>query len=569
MVVSSKTPGKPPGGGPVAPVRSRPAMAGWIVKQPLERYPDAGLRYVNLALVVLATAAFYYLAYVQYSVSASTFIHFGLTYTFAVYIGVAGTVLGAFATLLGGLADRLGRRRILIVGLTAVSLLIGFAVPQAPNKWWFFALLTIVGCIEGAVLVVTPALTRDFSPQLDRATAMGLWTVGPGLGTLAATVVASATLHGHTTWQDEFLYAGLSGLASSVLVLLGLRELSPALRDQIMVRLRERTLIEVRARGLDTERALHGHWRQMLRPVILVPSFAVSVFLLFYYAAVGSLVLFFLTVFGYSQQHTNALANWYWSTGIIAAVLFGLWSDKLAVRKPFMVIGAAIATIFMIVFAVDSTHPHTSYTTFVILLTGISFFGTAGYVGWMAAFTETVERRNPAAIATGLAAWGWLLRLVVAVSTACLPLVITSITPLIDHGAQVSAAATAAAPAQKIINAHPALSKRLAAYPPGAAPPALTALALHQIGPSGLATLNKARPDLTVLDDYGHQVQQAVARNATDWQRWWWICVGGNIVFIAIAPTMAGRWSPAKAREDILAHDAAVDRELAKLGSAQ
>ena len=35
------------------------------------------------------------------------------------------------------------------------------------------------------------------------------------------------------------------------------------------------------------------------------------------------------------------------------------------------------------------------------------------YTPWMASFTETVEARNPALIATGLAIWGWIIRIVV------------------------------------------------------------------------------------------------------------------------------------------------------------
>ena len=33
-----------------------------------------------------------------------------------------------------------------------------------------------VGLVEGICLVATPALIRDFSPQVGRATAMGFWT---------------------------------------------------------------------------------------------------------------------------------------------------------------------------------------------------------------------------------------------------------------------------------------------------------------------------------------------------------------------------------------------------------
>ncbi|MGW7527335.1 hypothetical protein [Streptomyces sp. NPDC054783] len=46
------------------------------------------------------------------------------------------------------------------------------------------------------VLVATPALIRDFSPQLGRATAMGYWTMGPVIGSPVVTVVTSSTLPG-------------------------------------------------------------------------------------------------------------------------------------------------------------------------------------------------------------------------------------------------------------------------------------------------------------------------------------------------------------------------------------
>ena len=52
----------------------------------------------------------------------------------------------------------------------------------------------------------------------------------------------------------------------------------------------------------------------------------------------------------------------------------------------------------------------------------------------MASFTETVEKRNPALTATGLAVWGWIIRIVIAISFAVFPSVLTSVTPLITYG---------------------------------------------------------------------------------------------------------------------------------------
>jgi MFS transporter, ACS family, D-galactonate transporter len=82
------------------------------------------------------------------------------------------------------------------------------------------------------------------------------------------------------------------------------------LRDQLMVSLRDRALVEARAAGIDPDRALSGHWRQMLRLDVIGSAFAISVYLFIYYFAVGFLVLYCATVYGYSTSRANALANW-------------------------------------------------------------------------------------------------------------------------------------------------------------------------------------------------------------------------------------------------------------------
>ena len=304
------------------------------------------------------------------------------------------------------------------------------------------------------ILVATPALIRDFSPQLGRATAMGSWAIGPVVGSLVVTTVTSHTLDSADLAGRDPLRGHLA-LVVWVIAFAGLRELSPRLRDQIMVSLRDRALVEARARGLDPEQELAGHWRQMLRWDIAGPAFAISVYLLLYYALVGNLVIYFSSVYGYSEQRANAVANWYWAANTVGLIAAGLVSDKLKVRKPLMVLGCVGTLITTTIFALPATHPDTSYHTFAVVFLFGGALGGVAYAPWMAAFTEGVEARNPAATATGLAVWGWILRIVVAVSTAFVPVVVTSVTPIVDHGTQVQAAQAQAAPALAIIAQHP------------------------------------------------------------------------------------------------------------------
>ncbi|CAG6397462.1 MFS transporter [Streptomyces cocklensis] len=550
--------------GPQAAGGDAPTLLQRLYRRDLAAYPATGPRMAYLAIVVVTTVVLYYMLYIQYAVATSIITHFDMTYRYFVWVSVIGNAVGAFASLVAGLADRWGRANMVVYGLLIASLLVFFGLPSAGSKGVYLVLFALVSIVEGIVLVATPALIRDFSPQLGRATAMGAWTMGPVVGSLVVTTVTSQTLD-TSSWQDELRYSAIAGLVVFVVAIFALRELSPGLRDQIMVTLRDRALVEARAKGIDPQAARRGEWRQMLRVDIAGSGLAIALFLLLYFAAVGNFVVYFATTYGYSEQRANAVANWYWAANAIALVVVGLLSDRLKVRKPFMIVGAVGSIVMTAVFATRATHPTTDYYTFAWLFVGIGVFSGVAYGPWMAGFTETVEKHNPAATATGLAVWGWTIRIVVAVSAAFIPVLVTSVTPLVDHGAQVAAAQTQAAPALAIVGAHPEVFAELGKYPAGKAPADVMARAVQEVGPADLATVQKAQPQLAVLQEYGTKVQKAAHDGPSQWRTWWWICVGGQVLFLPFVFLMAGRWSPRRAREDAALHQAAVDRELASL----
>ncbi|MEY9856363.1 MFS family permease [Catenulispora sp. GAS73] len=549
-------------------VDAGPGVLNRLWRRDLAAYPESARRYAYLGIVVLTTIVLYYLLYIQYAVATSIITRYHMTFTYFIWMSVIGNAVGAASSLLAGLADRWGRANLVVYGLLVAGILV-LILPSTSSKGEFLALFAALFFVEGIILVATPALIRDFSPQLGRATAMGFWAIGPVVGSLVVTTVTSHTL-GSSTWQDELHYSGISSLIVFVLALFALRELSPRLRDQIMVSMRDRALVEARARGIDPEQALAGHWRQMLRPGIAGPAFAVSVYLLLYYALVGNLVIYFSSVYGYSEQRANAVANWYWASNAVSLVAAGLISDKLKVRKPLMIVGCVGTITTTTIFALLATHAHTGYYTFAVLfLIGGALAGVT-YAPWMAAFTETVEEKNPAATATGLAVWGWILRVVVAVSAAFVPVVVTSVTPIVDHGAEVAAAQAKAGPALAIIDAHPAIFAELAKYPPNPAaiPPDVLGQAVAQVGLANLQTVQQAQPEIAILQAHGASVAKAVKDGPKQWQTWWWVALAGQILFLPFAAAMRGRWSPRKAREDAEAHEQAVAAELAKLQEA-
>jgi MFS family permease len=647
-----------------------------------------------LAIVVVATIVLYYEAYVSGSVSPKILTGYGMTFPFYVYISVVGNAIGAFGSLLAGLGDRWGRANLTAYGLVVVGLLTLFGIPNANDKWAFAILTIIVGLVEGVILVATPALVRDFSPQLGRASAMGFWTLGPVIGSLVVAVVSSNTVNHLGAWQDQYVIAGVAGLVVAVIALFGLRELSPQLRDQIMVSMRDRALIEAKARGINPEEAMgKSPWRQMMHWDVVGSAFAISVFLLIYYAAVGFFTIYFTTLYGFSLSKANSIGDWFWAFDAGVLIIIGIISDRFRVRKPFMVAGAIGAIVMLIVFL--NLGKGTSYSTFVVVISIMAAFLAIAYAPWMASFTETVEKHNPALIATGLAVWGWIIRVVVALSALIVPIVVGSITPVITYGAQVGTYATQyatelafvqahpdiVADAQKVppsviatatsipanvtaaaakippavlataqadqtqlanavkfapelsaIQANPALFTKLQADPTNKTlqAQAVAALGGGATGASELATIaaNQAaiagviavgpqlqtvqpyigdlttiapyasqlktiapysaqltamapysaqltslskpatQAALTYLQQHGAQVQTAAAAEPGQWKNWYWVCVGGMVVFLPFIFIMTGRWSPRKAKQDADEHEAKVAAELAALQKA-
>src|SRR4051812_35694310 len=180
-----------------------------------------------LGITVLATVILYYELYIQGAVATKIITDFGMSFTYFVFISVIGNAVGAFASLMAGLADRWGRANLVVGGLLVTGLLIGFGLPNTGSKELYLILFAIVSFVEGVVLVATPALIRDFSPQVGRGAAMGFWTLGPVLGSLVVTTVSSNTLDSHPDWRFQFFVCGIAPLVVFFVAFFWVPGLSP------------------------------------------------------------------------------------------------------------------------------------------------------------------------------------------------------------------------------------------------------------------------------------------------------------------------------------------------------
>ena len=490
-------------------IPSRPRWTASLWKRQLDAYPDTTARVVFLAITVLATVTLYYELYVGGAVATLLLTNLHMSFTFYVVTLAFGNLIGAFGSVFAGLTDRFGRANLVVFGLLFTGVFVAFILPAATDKWTFTIEGFVVAVVEGICLVATPALIRDFSPQVGRATAMGFWTSGPVLGSLIVAVVGSATIPAIVSdprfWTHEYRICGIAGLVVFVIAFLGLRELSPRLRDQLMVTMRDRVLIEARAKGMseqDIEAALRHPFRQLLKADIIVSAFAVAVMLLVYYTAVAFSVIYLNSVFGFSIKNANGLGNWNWGFNAIGVILIGFISDRFRVRKPFMVIGGVLAAVMLVVYLEQAGH-HPGYYTLAGILAALALGLGIAYTPWMASYTETVEARNPALTATGLAIWGWIIRVVVFASFLLIPVVINSVTPLVNYGATVSTYATQYKTQLAFATAHPDVVATAQKIPPNVIataqkiPPSV--LATAKADSVQLANAQKFAPELRVI----------------------------------------------------------------------
>ncbi len=260
-----------------------------------------------------------------------------------------------------------------------------------------------------------------------------------------------------------------------------------------------------------------------------------------------------------------------------------------------MLVGAIGAIVTLIVFLGYATHPYTSFSHWRSRACILAFFLSLAYAPWMAGYTESVEAKNPALVATGLALWGWILRLVVAISFIFLPVVIDSVNPVVRQSALCRPRDRRPADADLLGQMHPAtvalrrrtrslltaIQANQAVVNAVAANPSAAniAAATKALGPANFAQLIKYQSQLkTLIVPYQAQVAylgahaaeftdlaNGAAKSPQQWQHWFWVDVAGMVVFIPTIWLIGGPWGVRKARRDAEEHDRAVEEELARL----
>jgi len=145
-------------------------------------------------------------------------IEFGLSDASLGALGTAFTLLYAFVGVpLGRLADKIGRKGILSVGVFVWSLLtVGSGLAQ--NFWQIFALRLGVGVGEASCAPAATSLIGDLVPASWRAKALAVFMLGLPVG-VALSFAVSGTVAKTYGWRAAFFVAGVPGILCAIAVL--------------------------------------------------------------------------------------------------------------------------------------------------------------------------------------------------------------------------------------------------------------------------------------------------------------------------------------------------------------
>ena len=231
----------------------------------------------------------------------------------AITLTLACRPLGAF--IFGRLADRFGRRPILMLDVGLYSML-GFATAFAPNLTSFLVIRALFGVAMGGEWGIGASLTMESVKQESRGVVSGLLQSGYPTGYLLAAVVYGL-VYNTIGWRGMFMVGALPAL-----LVLYIRRHVPESPGWNAQRARQGSILSVLAR----------HWGTALYAIVLMTAFT-----FFSHGTQDIYPRFLQGQHGFSVREVTTIAVIYNIGAIVGGWTFGLWSQSLGRRRAIMI----------------------------------------------------------------------------------------------------------------------------------------------------------------------------------------------------------------------------------------
>ncbi|HUO34437.1 MAG TPA: MFS transporter [Candidatus Acidoferrum sp.] len=240
----------------------------------------------------------------------------------AIFWTLAMRPVGAF--LFGGLADRFGRRPVLMLDIVSFSFL-ELASAFAPSLKAFIFLRALFGIAMGGEWGVGAALTFETLPSEGRGIFSGLLQVGYNTGYLLAGVIFGG-LFTHLGWRMLFVVGALPALL--VLYIRSSVEESPAWRTGRAAADAPKIV----------QKSVFSHLGILVFLAVLMFTFN-----LFSHGTQDLYPTFLIKNHGFSPQVVGLVTVVFNIGALLGSIVFGAWSEKVGRRQAIIV--AALLTI--------------------------------------------------------------------------------------------------------------------------------------------------------------------------------------------------------------------------------
>ena len=264
------------------------------------------------------------------------------TIALAITLTLALRPVGAF--VFGRLADRFGRRPILMVDVATYSML-GLATAFAPNLGAFLVIRALFGVAMGGEWGIGASLTMETIKPEARGVVSGILQSGYPTGYLLASVVY-ATLYQTVGWRGMFVIGALPAL-----LVLYIRRNVPESPGWTA---------EQADRTGGLFKVLREHWQLALYGIVLMTAFN------FFSHGTQDIYPTFLQVqHGFDAHVTGAIAILYNIGAILGGWTFGMWSQRWG-RRRTIVLACVLSLPVIYLWAYSSTVPGLAIGAFLM-----------------------------------------------------------------------------------------------------------------------------------------------------------------------------------------------------------
>lgn len=294
--------------------------------------------------------------------------------------GLFGLMIGAL--VLGPVADRVGRRRIMLAS-TVVFGIFSLATAFAPDLNWLMALRFATGLGLGGAMPNAIALTAEYSPQRRRATMVMAMFCGFSVGAAAGGLIAAALIPAWG-WQSVFIAGGAVPLALAPVLAARLPEsvrfLALSGRDDAQVASLLRRLAPAASVPADTRFVIREDERGRMPVASLFREgrgIATALFWVVFFMSLLDLYLLsnwlpsVLNELGASVSVASVVGSMLQVGGVAGALTLGRFID----RQPFRTLAAVYALAAVAVVAVGQTGHSVPLAAVAIFCAGFCIVG--------------------------------------------------------------------------------------------------------------------------------------------------------------------------------------------------